>query len=243
MRRFLLAAVALLSATALRAEWAKDGLWNDGRAEVAVYDSERVVDGKVRKFREHLITMKETDGPKKTRGFRFHQAQTIELENYSRHYLTEISADGDTARKTLKIVDAVQDWNGNSVLTYKEGDAGVEKDDYFDAQIPLAFRSLPFKDGVEKSARIWEITAASGPVVTKALISISAGETVRGRNSLPCWLVTVTKGDRADKYWFEKKSPNILVKMETADGRKRLLYGRARWTFWDRRIPRPNILK
>jgi hypothetical protein len=34
-----------------------------------------------------------------------------------------------------------------------------------------------------------------------------------------------------------------LTKMETADGRKRLLYGRARWSYWDRRLPPPNVLK
>jgi hypothetical protein len=144
----------------------------------------------------------------------------------------------------MKIVESVQDWTGNVLTSFTVGDWAVEKDDYFDDQLPLTLRTLPFKDGIEKKIRLFELHNGTSTTVTPAQMSVTlAADPVRCRaGSLPCWIVTIKKPAGTDRYWFEKKEPNLLVKMETADGRKRLLIGRARWTYWDHRIPRPKIL-
>lgn len=239
--------LAIASAAVVHAGgWGKSGLWSDGRAEVAFYDSERAVDGKSRAFKEQLITMKETGDSKKTRWFKFNTIQKIELENYPRTYVTSVYADEDEARAVQRIVAVAQDWNGNTIATYAPGELELEKDDYFEDQLPLSLRALPFKDGVEKKIRVWTLPLGSTAAATAAdaLLAVADGDPVRCRaGSIPCWTVTVKHAGKIDTYWFEKKAPNILVKMETSDGRKRLLYGRSRWTFWDRRIPQPNVLK
>ena len=270
--RFVAGITALLAVPALlqAANWGKDGLWSDGRAEVAVYDAEAMVDGKARAFKEHLITLREEVrvAQKPVRTFKLNQVQNWELENYPQSVLASVVVKEDAVERVVKMTVATQDWNGNTIKSYNgdmEGNGGtlrwdvagtteagsadiaVEREDYFEEQLPLSLRARPFKDGFEKNVRLFDAqTGKTGgaPMVTEATLNVAAGATVRGRvGSIPCWTVTINrKGGKTDTYWFEKKYPNLLIKMETADGRKRMLAGRARWTFWDRRIPRPKVL-
>jgi hypothetical protein len=279
-RMGLCLAAAGVAATAQASSFKK--LWNDGRAEVAFYDSEFVVDGKPRAFREQLITTKEqlrtdtlgrADNPKQQRVvdvFELDQVQRVDLENYPRNTLTSVFVQADDLQHLVKMSVSVQDWTGNAfkmlktspagdeatVLTYAnqagESDQSTEltlgQNAYIDDQLPLSLRDLPFKDGLEQNIKYWislssKTNAGLYPMAAAAVLSVSGPEEVRSHaGALPCWLVTLKKAGGDDKYWFEKAEPHLLVKMQTADGRRRLLYGRARWSYWDKRIPRPNIL-
>ncbi len=257
-------------------------LWDDGRAEVAVYDSEYVVDGKPRTFREHLITTRErlnpetlvkVDNPKTQQGidvFELTQVQHLDLANYPRNTLISVFVQDGDLQHVVKITVDSQDWTGSTLKILKtspEGDeataltyaqrAGMSdqttelalgKNAYIEDQLPLSLRDLPFKDGLEQNIKFWvslssDTNTGLYPMAATAVLSVSGPEDVRSHGgTLPCWLVTIKKPSGADLYWFEKAEPHLLVKMQTADGRKRLLYGRARWSYWDKRIPRPNIL-
>ncbi len=247
----------LLGATSgFSAEWGKSKIWNDGRAEVAFYDSERVVEGKVRAFKEQILIKKEGDALK------MNIVQKFEAENFPASYLITVYAKQEDVAAPVKITVGSQDWIGNHLKIYKEGSLQVISDhegepdqviplalnqgDMFEDQLPLALRKTPFLKDYEFNARIWGGMADSRsvkPGSTDAVIKVVGEEIVRSRaGSLPCWIVKVTKNGLDDTYWFEKKEPHILTKMVTAEGSKRLLTGRARWTFWDRRIPKPKIL-
>lgn len=257
------------------AGWGRDSLWNDNRAEVAIYDAERVVDGKTRKYQNQLIVTREdlredtlvkANDPKKQkvmRAFKLNQVDKFDTDNYPQNYLTSVFVAADDLRHVLKITVGAQEWVGNvfkvyrdgnlTWYSYKDGEADqsarleLGENDYFEDQLVLALRGLAFKNDVSMKIRVWNSLATNEgvvPAVEDVVLTISEGEKVRGRfGSLPTWKVVLQYPNGSDTYWFEKASPNILVKMETRDGRKRLLYGRARWSYWDKRLPKPNVLK
>ena len=279
MKRALVITLLLaFGAPAARASWGDAKIWDDGRAEVGIYDSERVDGGKPRTFREQIIISKEDlradtltkaenkKAQKTLRAFKMNQVVRYDTENYPVTFLTTVFAPEDTPERPLKIAVGSQDWDGNSfkVLTvhspdratlgwnshFDEDAASTElaltPKDVFDDQLPLAIRSMPLKEGFHTEVRLWDnLTSGHAvvPVVSTAVITVEGEDLVRCHaGSLPSWKVTVARPSRSDTYWFEKAEPRILTRMETSDGRKRLLYGRARWMFWDRRFPRPNIL-
>lgn len=233
-----------------------------------MYESEAIVDGRPQLFREHLITSKEDAADKKTAFFKLNVVQSVNTKNYPAHNLTSVFVSGNAVQSVVKIVASLQEWMGTSVKMYQanlEGTGGtwswqtpsanaesstaalaLQKDDYFEDQLPLSLRSLPFKEGFEKKIRLWDsftTNKSSAPAVVESLIKVTRLDTIHCHaGGIPCWVVTVKTASGENRFWFEKKEPNILVKMETADGRKRLLYGRARWSYWDKRLPRPNIL-
>ncbi len=259
--------------------WAKNNLWDDGRAEVAVYESELVRYGLPRQFKEQLIVVKEdfvadtlvkADDPKKKTTIavlKLNQVQKFDTENYPYSFLTSVFVRESDPREVIKITVGSQEWCGNTFKIYRgrlgensgtlewhsyfDGEAdgsqsiALSTDDYFEDQLPLSLRELPLKEGYAQSIRVWpSLTNNRGQAlqaedriltVTEDIVRCRAG-------SLPSWKVTLQKESLSDIYWFEKAFPHILTKMETHDGRKRLLYGRARWPYWDRRIPKPNIL-
>lgn len=272
--------VLVISTSLQAASWGKNKLWDDGRAEVAVYDSQRIVYGKPRTFKEHLLTVKEdlredtlvkADDLKKQktiRVFKLNQVQKFETENYPYSYLTSVFVREEPLQQVAKISVGSQEWCGNTFKMYKgnldgmsgtlmnhsyfdgeadqSGELQLAKDDYFEDQLPLSLRALPFKLDFEKKIRLWDLLTTNhgqSPLVVEAMIKVIKEEPIYCRaGSIPCWVVAIKKPAGTDTYWFQKAGPNILVKMETQDGRKRLLHGRARWSYWDRRLPRPNIL-
>lgn len=281
MTRFaVLAAMAVALLSPARAGWGDAKLWNDGRAEVAVYDAERVTYGKPRSFREQILIVKEdlradtlvkADQPKaqKTiRVFKMNQVQKFDTENYPYSILTTVFAPVKEPGRPLKITVGSQEWCGNTfkILTardpasasltwysYFDGEADqtvtlpLGPGDVFEDQLPLALRALPLAAGFSTEIRLWDSLASNRgvePRVSTAVVTVAGEEIVRCRaGSLPSWKVTVSRPDSTDVYWFEKAAPGILTRMETSDGRKRLLYGRVRWSYWDRRFPQPNVLK
>src|SRR4051812_20409431 len=75
----------------------KGGLWNDGRAEVAVYDAERMMDGTPRQFKETLITQKTSDV------FKLNDVQSFDADNYPYHYLASVLVNADRLSEAVKI--------------------------------------------------------------------------------------------------------------------------------------------
>ena len=278
---FVLLALALTASPVWAGAWAKNSLWNDGRAEVAVYDAQREVYGKIRKFQEQLIIVKEdlradtlvkADDLKKQktiRVFKLNQMQKFETENYPYSYMTSVFVKEDDLRHVVKISVGSQEWCGNTFKLYRS-ESGSDKgtlisnsyfdgeadqtlsldlgpDGYFEEQLPLSLRELPFKKGYETKMKVWSsLTTNHGiaPEPHDVVLKIEDEETIHGHvGALPSWKVVLKYPNGSDIYWFEKAAPHVLTKMETRDGRKRLLYGRARWSYWDRRLPKPNILK
>jgi len=278
----LLSFILLTSSGRLLAgPWGRGGPWGDKRAEVAVYDSERIVDDKPRKFQEQITIIKEdlnldtsskSDNSKKEkpiRVFRMNNIQNFDSQNYPTGFLTTVYMKEDSLKQIVKCVTSVQDWTGASFKTLQvstDGTRGalwwnsksdgelenavpleIGKTDYFEDQLAFALREIPFKDGFETKIRVWGTFLdhrGTIPSVQVVNLRVESQDTVPCRaGSFPCWKV-ILKGDSGtDTFWFEKAEPHLLVKSESHDGHKRLLYARARWSYWDKRLPKPNILK
>lgn len=270
-----------LSATLEAGSWAKNKVWNDGRAEVAVYESQRIVYGKTRSFREQLITVKEefvketlvkADKGKKGKTFpvfKLNLVQKFDTENYPYSYLTSVFVDAKKMDRLVKMTVGSQEWCGNTFKIYKqkstsrsgqmqtfsyfdgEGDQQssfpFKKGDFFEDQLPLSLRDLPFAKGFEKKIRLYAHLTnnhAKAPHPEECLLKVVGEEVIRTHaGSIPSWKLTLTRPQGTDTYWFAKDKERILTKMETHDGRTRRLYAKVRWAYWDKRFPMPKILE
>jgi hypothetical protein len=110
--------------------WAVDPLWDDGLAEVAVYDARRIRYGKERAFTARLITVKEdfnaayqvkADPPYAGKTLvpvlKLNVVETVPTDNYDYHLLTSVFVRRDRLDRTHKLTLTMHEWCGN---TYKE---------------------------------------------------------------------------------------------------------------------------
>lgn len=171
----------LFLGTAFAGAGQQAGVWNDGRAELAFYDSERVVDDKPRLFKEQLITAKEdlredtlvkADNPKAQKTIRvlkLNDVQKFDSDNYPYSFLTSVFVKDDPVSSVVKITIGSQEWNGNTFKIYKQGvlqfysyldaqaDQSIPLDfkegDLFEDQLPLSLRALLFKEKLSRPFR------------------------------------------------------------------------------------------
>lgn len=130
-------------------DWAMDPLWDDGLAEVSVYESERIVYGETRRFESVLIVVKEdfnmdlrvkADPPYAGKPLlsvlKMNLAQTIPTDNYPYHYLTSVFVERANPDRLIKETVGSQEWCGNSfkVLTPTLPEAILRYHSYFDGQ-------------------------------------------------------------------------------------------------------------
>ncbi|MGY3087378.1 hypothetical protein ACVWYF_000404 [Hymenobacter sp. UYAg731] len=106
--------------------WAMRKLWEDGLAEVATYDAERVIYKKKRTFDYTQITVKEefnqqfnvkTDDYKRDDLFpvmKINQLCSIQADEYPYHYLTSLFFRRDQPVSLFKMSLSSQEWCGNT---------------------------------------------------------------------------------------------------------------------------------
>lgn len=111
-------------------EWGLDPVWDDGQAEVATYEAERVVYQKTRRFEAVLITVKEdfntalyvkADGPYDGKDLltvlKLNVLSEIQTENYPYRYMTSLFIDRAQPMRVVKMTTSSQEWCGT---TFKE---------------------------------------------------------------------------------------------------------------------------
>lgn len=158
----------------IQKDWAQNKLWDDGQAEVAIYDAERVVYGEPRQFDYVYVLVKET----------FNQEFTVKTDSYDRsdlypvmkvnkfcriptkkypyHYLTSIFYKRENPALVHKLTNTSQEWCGNTAKSFVEngsnydfqymsywdgqgnGSAKVEKGPWFEDQLSYTLRTLDF---------------------------------------------------------------------------------------------------
>lgn len=168
------------------AEWAMDTLWDDGLAEVAVYDAERTVYGKNREFEYTQITVKEefnkahnvkTDDYSRPDLFpvmKINQFCRIPTENYPYHYLTSVFVHRGQPWALHKLTNSSQEWCGNTfkAITDQGNQFNQYYNSYFDGQgegnrklpgdvmsedqLSYTLRALQFSDSLAFKADILE---------------------------------------------------------------------------------------
>lgn len=176
-------AKAPVSAQALQAvlphfnqEWAMGKYWDDGLAEVAVYDAERTIYKKKRTFEYTQITVKEefnqafnvkTDDYKRTDLFpvmKINQFCSIAADQYPYHYLTSLFFRRDQPVALYKMSSSSQEWCGNTFKSiiddgvnfemwyhsYWDGEGDnsrdLRRDIFLEDALPYTLRTLKFEE-------------------------------------------------------------------------------------------------
>jgi len=129
-------------------EWAMRKLWEDGLAEVATYDAERVIYKKKRTFEYTQITVKEefnqqfnvkTDDYQRDDLFpvmKINQFSRIPTEQYPYHFLTSLFFRRDQPVALYKMTTSSQEWCGNTFKSIVDDGVNFEQtfNSYWDQQ-------------------------------------------------------------------------------------------------------------
>ena len=172
-------------------QWAMDKLWEDGLAEVAVYDAERVIYDRVRQFEYVQVTVKEefngqynvkTDDYQRQDLFsvmKVNQFCRIETEQYPYHFLTSLFFRRESPASLYKLTTSSQEWCGNTFKAFlDDGQQYVETyNSYWDGQgagqrklrravlfedaLPYTLRSLRFDAAATFKTSICELQQTS----------------------------------------------------------------------------------
>ncbi len=115
--------------------WARDSLWDDGQAEVSLYEAKRPQYGKVETYEAVFIVVKEDfnpqllvkadppfEGKQLLPVLKLNAAHSYWTPNYPYHYLASVFVRRDDPTTLVKLTVGSQEWCGN---TFKEVKAGA----------------------------------------------------------------------------------------------------------------------
>lgn len=170
--------------------FAADPVWDDGRAEVSIYDGERVIYGAPRPHRAVLVVVKEdhdastwikADPPFEGRTIvpvlKLHHVREIPTPNYPYFIATSAFVRRDRPTEAVKVRTTCQEWCG-TVFAQAAKDRLVWSG-YFDADgegerplpmggdlllrdaLPLQLRALPHDEGFERPVRVLDLLAGN----------------------------------------------------------------------------------
>lgn len=167
-------------------QWAKNDKWDQGEAEVAKYDAQRVVYGKPRDFEYVFILVKETFNKEfkvKTDTYdrddlfevmKINKFCRIPTDNYPYHYLTSIFYKREQPSTVYKLTNTSQEWCGNTSKYFLDqgrnyefgfnsywdgqgiGEMTVDGNIMFEDQLSHSLRALNFQDGLQFTQRVAE---------------------------------------------------------------------------------------
>lgn len=173
------------------ADWAMDARWEQGTAEVAKYQAQRIVYQKPRDFEYTLILVKETFNEEfnvKTDDYqrddlydvmKVNKFARIPTDNYPYHYMTSVFFRRDQPATVHKLVNTSQEWCGttakyflnqgrNYAFGYNSywdgqgvGETTVDGGIMFEDQLSYSLRALNFADGLNFTARVAESQVSS----------------------------------------------------------------------------------
>lgn len=179
-------------------QWAINELWDDGKAEVAIYDAERVVYGEPRQFDYVYVLVKETFNETyhvKTDDYerndlyevmKVNKFCRIETLKYPYHYLTSVFYNRKTPASVHKMTNTSQEWCGNTAksfletgnkyefqyMSYWDGQGnGIEKIDktpWFEDQLSYTLRTLMFTEGLSFEVQMYPTQVSSSAKVPEA---------------------------------------------------------------------------
>ena len=136
MKRILLAIVLIAShADAGGTTWGNHKVWDDGLAEVAVYDATRTVYGAPRSYETVIITVKEDldatyhvkadppyEGKQLIGALKMNIVSEIQTDNYPYRYLTSVFVGRNDVNRLIKMTVGSQEWCGNTFKLLKTWD-------------------------------------------------------------------------------------------------------------------------
>ena len=171
--------------------WAMDARWEQGTAEVAKYQAQRVVYQKSRDFEYTMILVKETFNKKfnvKTDDYqrndlydvmKVNKFARIPTDNYPYHYMTSVFFRRDQPATVHKLVNTSQEWCGTTAKYFLNkgrsytfgynsywdgqgvGETTVDGGILFEDQLSYSLRALNFSEGLTFTGRVAETQVSS----------------------------------------------------------------------------------
>ena len=168
-----------------------DAMWEQGTAEVAKYQAERVVYDKPRDFEYTLILVKETFNQEfdtKTDDYdrddlfdvmKINKFARIPTDNYPYHYMTSVFFKREQPATVHKLTNSSQEWCGTTAKYFLDqggdykfgynsywdgqgiGEMEVEGGIMFEDQLSHSLRALEFADGLTFTQRVAESQVTS----------------------------------------------------------------------------------
>lgn len=244
----------------IQENWAQNKLWDDGLAEVATYEAERTIYGKVRKFEYVFVCVKEefnNEYKVKTDDYSRNDLYTvlkvnkfcrIMTDNYPYHFMTSLFFLRESPAKLHKLTNSSQEWCGTTFQMLMESQKGFKYsyNSYWDGQ-GVGEKSVKepevwFEDQLSYSLRA--LNFKNGLEFKREVISslvsskASSLKAENGRFSVSeegdLWKVDVNyQSGKSAAYWFRKEYPNLLVRQQTSDGRNLDLKSVERRAYWN----------
>ena len=240
-------------------DWAMDKIWEDGQAEVAHYDAERVVYGRVRKFDYTYITVKEefnkafnvkTDDYQRNDLFsvmKVNKFASFQTENYPYHYLSSLFFKRGKPEQLYKFTHTAQEWCGNTFKQFTVAPQGYDYDynSYFDGagdgKMEISGTDLLWEDQLSYVLRALNFT--DGLNFTRQVVESQINTRARRptiyeaefevKDNGEDWLVTVQlQNNRVNTYQFAKAYPNLMTAHQRWDGFSLQLTSTSRYQYW-----------
>ena len=166
--------------------WAMNTLWEQGTAEVAKYQAQRVIYQKPRDFEYTFILVKETFNEEfnaKTDDYgrddlfdvmKVNKFARIPTDNYPYHYMTSVFFKREQPSTVHKLTNSSQEWCGTTAKNFQDrgkeyefgyisywdgqgvGEMDVEGGIMFEDQLSHSLRALAFSDGLSFTQRVAE---------------------------------------------------------------------------------------
>ncbi|TYZ07899.1 hypothetical protein FY528_14370 [Hymenobacter lutimineralis] len=203
------------------AGWAQRAWWDDGLAEVATYEAERVIYNKPRQFEYTLITVKEdfnrqfnvkTDDYQRPDLFpvmKVNEFCRIPTDNYPYHFLTSLFFPREQPTALHKLTTSSQEWCGTTFKAVQAGSTGYQLtyNSYWDGQgegtrplpgamlfedaLPYTLRSLRFDQPGAFNVPICELQQTSKATPPVLYQARVQVEASAQELAQPAWQVTV----------------------------------------------------
>ena len=265
-RLLLLAALAAAPAgenVVWKAGFGREALWNDGQAEVSVYEATDRREGRLRASRAILVVVAEdlvadrlvkADDPyhgKTRRVLKFNHVRSIPTGLYTFEQMLSVFADADRLAP-VKLSMTSHEWCGNSFVEWRgdtdmlairsyfdtpgDVDAPLDPRDavFYDA-LPLELRGLDFERTRSGRLRVIDSVFSNKPAVPS--VADAAIEVERPSAAPEVYRVRVSRGDRRDTFEFERAFPHRLGRWERSDGGSLKLQKSLRLRYWEKTSP------
>jgi len=244
-----------------KAGFGRAPLWNDGNAEVSVYDARDLRYGLPRASRATLIVVAEDLSPgrlvkadhpeaqpRTLRVLKLNHVRSIPTGVYVYNQMLSAFLDADTLHP-VKLSMTSHEWCGNSFVEWRSDTRVLEIRSYFEPvgdsdmpldpagaifydTLPLVLRGLDFEHAHEGRLRVLETVFASAPVPPRAEDAI-----LRVVTAPAGYRVTLERGTRKDIFEFETAFPHRLRRWERPDGGLLSLVESKRFAYWQKNHP------
>lgn len=239
-------------------------LWNDGRAEVSLYEATDVKYGLSRDSRSVLIVVAEdlladrlvkpddpARGARTLRVLKLNHVRSIPTGFYVYQQMLSVFAGADRL-EPLKLTMTSHEWCGNSFVEWRADRATLAIRSYFEAPgdvdvpllpggavfydaLPLALRGIDFEATRAGTLRVIDSVFTSKPVSPS--VEDARLEVERPAQAPGVYRVRLSRGQRRDTFEFEKAFPHRLARWDRSDGGALRLERSLRSRYWEKTAP------